>query len=104
MIVAKRSFKGYSEEHKMIKLEEFISLSGGEAVSGRFSNDWTKTFERRKIKQGKQYCLNSDIEKFGDDCIIEPKMNCFNCEVQRSRQSCLDLISQRRHNVRIIIC
>ena len=52
VISAKRTFKGYSEEHTMIKLEEYISLSEGKTVSGRFSIDWTKTFEgQNKIVQ-----------------------------------------------------
>ena len=54
IISAKRTFKGYSEEHRMIKLDEYISLSEGKTVSGRFSIDWTKTFERIKIPHRKQ--------------------------------------------------
>ena len=53
---AKRTFKGYSEEHGMIKLEENISLTEGKTVSGRFSIDWTKTFEGIKIPHRKQDC------------------------------------------------
>ena len=37
IISAKRTFKGYSEEHRLIKLDEYISLSEGKTVSGRFS-------------------------------------------------------------------
>ena len=48
----------------MIKLDEFISLSEGKTVSGRFSNDWTKTFEGIKIPQRKQNCLDCDNGKF----------------------------------------
>ena len=39
VITAKRTFTGYSEEHKMTKLIEFILLSEGKIVSGRFSID-----------------------------------------------------------------
>ena len=49
IISANRTFKGYSEEHRMIKLDEYISLAEGKTVSGRFSIDWTKTFEGIKI-------------------------------------------------------
>ena len=41
----KRSFEGYSEEDRMIKLEKLISLSERKTVSGGFSIDWAKTFE-----------------------------------------------------------
>ena len=54
VISAKRGFKEYSEERRMIKLEEFISLSEGKTLSGRFLNDWTQTFEGIKIPQRKQ--------------------------------------------------
>ena len=96
IISAKRTFKGYSEEHRMLKLEEYISLSEGKTVSGRFSIDWTKTFEGIKIPHRKQDCSDCDNEKFCSDCIIKPKKNCFNCEMERSCKSCLDLISQKK--------
>ena len=96
IISAKRTFKGYSEEHRMIKLEEYISLSEGKSVSGRFSIDWTKTFEGIKIPHRKQNCSDCDNKKFCNICILKPKMNCFNCEMERSCKSCLDLISQKK--------
>ena len=96
IISAKRTFKGYSEEHRMINLEEYISLSEGKTVSGRFSIDWTKTFERIKIPHRKQDCLDCDNTKICTDCVIKPKMNCFNCEMEKSCKSCLYLISQKK--------
>ena len=95
-ISAKRTFKGYSEEHRMIKLEEYISSSEGKTASGRFSFDWTKTFEGIKIPHRKQDCLDCDNSKICTDCVIKPKMNCFNCEMEKSCKSCLDLISQKK--------
>ena len=95
-ISAKRTFKGYSEEHRMIKLNEYISLSEGKTVSGRFSIDWTKTFEGIKIPHRKQDCSECDNRKICSDCVIKPKMNCFNCEMEKSCKSCLDLISQKK--------
>ena len=96
IITAKRTFKGYSEEHRLIKLEEYISLSEGKTVSGRFSIDWTKTFEGIKIPHRKQDCSDCDNTKFCNDCVIKPKKNCFNCEMEKACKSCLDLISQKK--------
>ena len=96
VISAKRTFKGYSEEHRMKKLDEYISLSEGKTVSGRFSIDWAKTFEGIKIPHRKQDCLDCDNEKICSNCVINPKMNCFNCEMERACKSCLDLISQKK--------
>ena len=96
VISAQRMFKGYSEEHRMIKLNEFISLSEGKSVSGRFSIDWTKTFEGIKIPHRKQDCLDCDNGKICSDCVIKPKMNCFNYEMKRACKLCLDLISQKK--------
>ena len=96
VISAERTFKGYSEEHKIIKLDEYISLSEGKSVSGRFSIDWTKTFEGRKIPHRKQDCADCDNRRKCSDCVIKPKMNCFNCEMERACKSCLDLISQKK--------
>ena len=145
----KRTFKGYSEEHRMIELTEFITLSGN-TVSGRFSIDWTKTFRGIKLQHRKQDCLDCDNVKtccdcviilkihrkhrkqdsldcdnvktccdcviilkihrkhrkqdsldcdnvkICCDCVIKLKMNCFNCEMVRDCETCLDRISQKR--------
>ena len=93
---AKINFKGYSEEHRMIKLDEYILLSEGKTVSGRFSIDWTKTCERIKRPHRKQGCLDCDNTKTCSDCVIKPKVNCFNCEMERVCTKCLDLISQKK--------
>ena len=96
IISAKRTFKGYSEEHRMLKLDEYISLSEAKTVSGRFSIDWTKTFEGIKIPYRKQDCSECDNTKIGSDCTIKTKMNCFNCEMERACKTCSDLISQKK--------
>ena len=80
----------------MIKLEEYISLSEGKTVSGRFSIDWTKTFEGIKIPHRKQDCSKCDNTKICSDCVIKPKKNCFNCEMEKAFKSRLDLISQKK--------
>ena len=49
VISAKRTFTGYNEEHRMRKLDEYISLAEGKTVSARFSIDWTKTSEGIKL-------------------------------------------------------
>ena len=96
VISAKRTFKGYSEEHRMIKLNEYISISEGKTVSGRFSIDWTKTFEGIKIPHRKQNCSDCDNKKICSDCALNPRMNCFNCEMIKACKSCSDLISQKK--------
>ena len=95
VISAKRNLKGYSEEQRMMKLDEDISLSEGKDLSGRFSIDWTKTFEGIKNPVRKQDCLDCDNGKFCSDCVTNSRMNCFNCEMERACKSCLDLISQK---------
>ena len=96
IISAKRTFKRYSEEHRMIKLDEYITLSEGKTVSGRFSIDWTKTFEGIKIPCRKQDCSDCDNKKICSKSVLKSKMNCFNCEMERACKSCLDLISQKK--------
>ena len=96
IISAKRTFKGYSEEHRLTKLDEHTSLSEGKTVSGRFSIDRTKTFEGIKIPHRKQNCADCDNSKHCSDCVIKPKMNCFNCEMERACKTRLDLRSQKK--------
>ena len=83
-------------KHRMIKLDEYKSISEGKTVSGRFSIDWTKTFEGIKIPHRKQVCSDCDKGKICSDCVIKPKMNCFNCEISRACNSCSDLICQEK--------
>ena len=77
VISAKRNFKGYSEEHRMIKLDEYISLSERKTVSGRFSIDWTKTLEGIKIQHRKQNCLDCGNGKICSDCVKKNKNELF---------------------------
>ena len=96
VISVKRTFKAYSEEHKMIKLDEFISLPEGKTVSRRFSIDSTKTFEGLKLPHIKQDCLDCGNGKTCSDCVIKPKRNCFSSEMERDCRECLDIISQKK--------
>ena len=75
VLSSKGNFKGYSEEHKMIKLDESISLSRGGTVSGGFSIELSKTFKRIKMPHRKQNCLDCDNTKLCSDCVKKPKMN-----------------------------
>ena len=77
----------------MIKVDVFISSAEGKTISDRFSIDWTKSFERIKIPYRKKGC---DEKKVCSNCVIEPKMNCFNCEVERSCETCLDQKTQKK--------
>ena len=64
VVSAKRTFKVYSEEHRMMKLDEFESLSERKTVSGRFSIDWTEAFEGMKKLHRKKGGLNVITEKY----------------------------------------
>ena len=95
-ISAKRTFKLFSGKYRTIKLDEYISLSEGKTVSGRFSIDWTKTFEGIKIPHRKQDCSDCDNGKICSGCVIKLELIFFNCEMVRVCKSCLDLISQKK--------
>ena len=94
--MAEKTFKGYSKERRMTKLNEYKTLSEGKTISGRFSIDWTKTVERIRIPHKKRDCLDCDKGKICGVCVKKPKMNCFNCEMTRVCKPCLDLLSQKK--------
>ena len=96
LISGKRTFKGCSEEDRMIKFDKYISLSEGKTVSGKVSVDWTKTFEGIKLPHRKQDCLDCDNGKKCSDCVEKLEINCFDCEMERVSKSCLNLISQKK--------
>ena len=52
IISAKRTFKGYSKEHRMIKLNEFISPSEKKSASGRFVVDCTTNIRSKRYRIG----------------------------------------------------
>ena len=54
VISARRGFTRYSGERKTIRFDDFISLLEGKSVTGRFSIDWTQTFESNKIHTTKE--------------------------------------------------
>ena len=96
VISGKRTFKRYSEEHRIMKFHDYITLAERKTLSGRFCIDWTKTFEGTKTPQREQDCLRCDNGEICSDCVRKPKMNCFNCEMERACKSCLDLIYQKK--------
>ena len=104
MISAKRTFKGNSKEHGMIKLNDFMSLSEGGTVSGKFCIDWTKTLEGVKRLHRKVGCLDLKDRIFCNVCIIKLKMNCFICKVERASKSCLDLVYLKKSYSTEFIC
>ena len=74
VISPKRTFNGYCDEHRMINLNEFISLSEGKTVSGRFLIDWTKTFEGIITPHKKHEFLDTDNGKTCSNCVVKLKM------------------------------
>ena len=77
VISATKTLRGYSEEQKMKKLNEYILLSEGKTLSSRFLFDSTKIFDGIKIPHRIQNCLNCHNGKNGSDCVIKPNMNCL---------------------------
>ena len=96
VILAKRTFKGCSKEHRMIKLNEYISLSKGKTISGRFSIDWTKSFEGIKKPQLKQFCLDCKNQLKCGECVVKRKLDCCNCKLERACKSWLNLKRQKK--------
>ena len=96
VILAKRSFEAYGEEHRMKKLNVFIWLSGRKTVSGRLSLDSNEMFQKIKKPHRKPGCLDCNNGNFCSDCVILHKLKCFNCEVERACKLCLDPLSQKK--------
>ena len=96
VFLAGRTFKGFSEGHQMIKLNDLISLSEAKTLFGNFSIDSTKAFEGFKIIRRKKICLDCKNDLMCCDCVIKPKMSCFDCKMQRSCNMCLTLMSQNK--------
>ena len=64
IISAKTTFKGYSEEHRMIQLEEYISLSEGKLYQVDFQLIGLKYLKEEKYLIENKIVQNVIIEKF----------------------------------------
>ena len=80
----------------MKKLNEFISPSEEMTISAIFSIDWTKSFEGIKLPHRKQDCSDFKNGLICGEFVVNGKMNCFNCEMKRTCNSCISLISQKK--------
>ena len=80
----------------MNKMNEVISSSERKTVSDRYSIDWTESFEGINIPHRKQECLDCDIGKICSDSVIKPKLNCFNCKMERAFDVGLDQLDQKK--------
>ena len=84
VISPKRTFKGFSEERRVIKPNESIMLSRGGTVSGRFSIHWAKTFECIKVPHHRQSCLECENETICFDCVEKRKVYGLISEMKRA--------------------
>ena len=75
----------------MIKLNEYMSLSEGKTIFGRFSIDGTKSLEGIKIQHQKQDCLYCINQLMCGESVVKRIMNCFNCEMKRACNSCINI-------------
>ena len=62
VLSAKRTFEGYSEEQRIRKLNDYISLSKRKTNFGRFSIDWTKTIDWNKLNEYKYRKRNKIVQ------------------------------------------
>ena len=96
VISLKRTFKGFSEEYRKTKLNEFLSSLEEKSSCTGFSNDWRKSFEGIEKPHQKQDCLDCNNELMCGECVLKRILNCFNCELERTCETCLDQISQKK--------
>ena len=96
VILAKKTLKGYIEEHRKIKQDEYTSFLEGKTGLVRFSIDRTKTLDGIKLFHRKRDCSDCDSGNICSDCGIKHKMKCFIYEMERACKSHLDLISRKK--------
>ena len=64
--------------------------------SGTFPIDWTKTFERNSKPLRKPGCWDCYKNDFCSNCVIEPEMKYFTCDLERACETCLGQISKKK--------
>ena len=93
----KTTFKGYDENMVGLNFKDFLDLERGDTILGKSKLNWKRDLHGVKILHRILQCQQSDNDKICEGCEISPKMNCFECEVEKACRNCLKRITQIKY-------
>ena len=93
----KTTFKGYDQNMVGLNFKDFLDLEKGDTILGKSKLNWKRELQGIKIPHRIYQCPQCDDDKICKECEISPKVNGFNCEVNKACKSCLNRITQIKY-------
>ena len=94
LLQQKVTFKGCDREISKIGFKYFLNMEKGLIVRNTSKLNWKRDLLGVKISHKVINCENCQNDKMCRSCIIDPKLNCFDCEISRSCDKCFKRITQ----------
>ena len=94
LLQQKVTFKGCDREISKIGFTDFFIMDKGLIVRNTSKLIWKRDLLGIKGPHRVINCENCQNDKVCRSCIINPKLNCFDCEISRSCDKCLNRITQ----------
>ena len=85
----KNKFKVCDREMSQIGFKDFLNMEKGLIVQSTSKLKWKRDLLGVKVPIRVNNCENCQNDKMCRSCIKDPKLNCFGCEISRSRDNCL---------------
>ena len=93
----KTTFKGYDQNVVGLNFKDFLDLERGETILGESKLSWKRDLRGIKIPHRVFQCPQCDNDRICKQFGISPRMNCFECEVFKACNSCLNRRTQYKY-------
>ena len=84
LLQQKVTFKGRDREISKIGFKDFLIMEKGLIVRNTSKLNWKRDLLGVKVPHRVINCENCQNNEMCRSCIIDPKLNCFDCEISRS--------------------
>ena len=94
LLQQKITFKGCDLEISQVGFKDFLNMEKGLIARNTSKLNWKRDLLGFKVPQSVNNCENCQNDKMCRLCIIDPNLNCFDCEISKSCDKCLERITQ----------
>ena len=94
LLQQKITFKVCDREKSQIGFKVFLNMEKAIIVRNTSKLNWKRVLLGARVPQTVIKCENCQNHKMCRSCIIDPNLNCFDCEISRSCDKCLKRITQ----------
>ena len=77
-----------------LSFKDFLDLERGDTILGKSKLNWKRVLRGVKIPHRVFQCPQCDNDRICKQCEISPRINCFECEVNKACKTCLKKITQ----------